>query len=374
MVRFDSDAAVQHAERLLDRAVDGPVAAPRRRSRKSAEPRRGAPNPLLDQAFPTWARLTTKPAFDPDTAFDAAFSAGASLALLDAALRGGANVSSAAKGLNPPFAGALRQRLALRAATACARLARLREDENALRDAEHLTPAGAGETHASPAGRIHRLWRSFASRPARIDAPSLRTAADLLELRQDLDLEALASALQSLVRSADNPLAAAARAASATMQALAGASHVDMEILALWVADLALAKRLGWIAPVPLLATTITHPSLRTTSGRRPRPDEGDWGQGCARASALAARDAYALASDLSRRSEKLLAVAPKLRAKEAGRVIDMLLDDDAVTPARASASAGLSDRAARRLFDRLVELGAVRELSGRPSFRLYGL
>ena len=82
-----------------------------------------------------------------------------------------------------------------------------------------------------------------------------------------------------------------------------------------------------------------------------------------AAACALAAGDAHALAADLERRSEKLLALAPKLRAKGAARVIELLLADDAVSPARAEKIAGLSDRAARRLFDRLVELGAVREL-----------
>jgi hypothetical protein len=301
---------------------------------------------------------------------------------------------------DPAFAGALRQRLALRAATACASLLRLREDENALRDAEHLAPqhlAPFGETaQTSPAGRIHRLWRLFAARPLRLDAPTLRRATDLLDLPDDACVDGLASAVHDIVTGAEHPLAAAARASAAVFAQLqwappagddvSSAGHRPYaEILALWVADLALAKRLGWEAPVPLLATTIAHPSLRSMSSggasnsraagrRRPRPDDADWFCSCASAYAIAAQEAFSLASDLARRSEKLFVVAPKLRAKGAGRVVDLLLADDAVSPARAARAGSLSDRAARRLFDRLVELGAVRELSGRPTFRLYGL
>ena len=52
--------------------------------------------------------------------------------------------------------------------------------------------------------------------------------------------------------------------------------------------------------------------------------------------------------------------------------VIEKLHDEDAVPP---SARIGaISDRGLRRLFDRLVALGAVRELTGRSTFRLYGL
>jgi Protein of unknown function (DUF1403) len=49
-------------------------------------------------------------------------------------------------------------------------------------------------------------------------------------------------------------------------------------------------------------------------------------------------------------------------------------LAEDCVSPAETARTASMTDRAARRLFDRLVLLGAVRELSGRPTFRLYGL
>ena len=78
------------------------------------------------------------------------------------------------------------------------------------------------------------------------------------------------------------------------------------------------------------------------------------------------------LAADLARRTERLTAVAPKLRAKGAKEATEMFLTQDAVAP---SALASLnSNRAARRFCDRLVELGAVRELTGRDTFRLYGV
>jgi hypothetical protein len=64
-------------------------------------------------------------------------------------------------GAEPVFAGVLRQRLALKAAAGCARFARLREDEGALRDAEQLAPPGAPP---APASRPHRLFRLFSMR------------------------------------------------------------------------------------------------------------------------------------------------------------------------------------------------------------------
>jgi hypothetical protein len=124
-----------------------------------------------------------------------------------------------------------------------------------------------------------------------------------------------------------------------------------------------------------LLAAAILHPSLRRgVGGRRPRPSDADWPAAVVFAYGLAVIDAHALAVDLARRALKLLSVAPVLRAKGARRVVDLLLYDDGVTPAAAAARAGMSDRAARRLFERLVTLGAARELSGRENFRIYGL
>jgi hypothetical protein len=149
----------------------------------------------------------------------------------------------------------------------------------------------------------------------------------------------------------------------------------DAELLALWLADAVLAARLGWgsagALAVPLLAGPILHASLKT-EGRRPRPGDADWPRLCCLAYARAAGAACDLGADLARRADRLNNVAPKLRAKGAGAVIAALLDDDALTAA--GGVGAMSERALRRLFDRLVSLGALRELSGRDSFRLYGL
>lgn len=99
---------------------------------------------------------------------------------------------------------------------------------------------------------------------------------------------------------------------------------------------------------------------------------ESDWAKSLLAAQARAAVRAIDLSAELERRADRLLAVAPKLRAKAADMVVERLLSDDAIVASEKIA--GMSDRGLRRLFDRLVELGAVRELSGRPTFRIYGL
>jgi hypothetical protein len=87
---------------------------------------------------------------------------------------------------------------------------------------------------------------------------------------------------------------------------------------------------------------------------------------------ARAALSALDLAQDLSRRAARLAEAAPQLRAKGKAGALAALIGDDAVSAA--APIPGLTDRARRRLFERLARLGAARELTGRAAFRLYGL
>ena len=90
------------------------------------------------------------------------------------------------------------------------------------------------------------------------------------------------------------------------------APAAEAESLALFVFDLAIAIRLRWARPLPLIGTQVLNPGV-AVARRRPAAKAGDpaWPHAAAGAIALAAASALDLAADLSRRSEALLAVAP---------------------------------------------------------------
>jgi hypothetical protein len=140
------------------------------------------------------------------------------------------------------------------------------------------------------------------------------------------------------------------------------------ELLAAWLADAVLAQRLKWPFALPLLAAP-----WFAGGGRRRGGDDVDGPEGAiVFAYAKGAAQAVDLSAELGRRAQRLLAAQPKLRAKGAGAALRALLDEDSLSAA--TKFSGLSERGSRRLFDRLVALGAVRELTGRATFRLYGL
>jgi hypothetical protein len=341
----DADPTADVAE-----GVPAPLRRSETRSRTSAkaqETQAFAPPP----AVPSWARASGRAEGDP------LFFAGAGLALLDAFLRH-----------DPPAAGALRARLAVQSAAASAKILRLNADERTLRD---LRFAVTGEP--PPAANLLKLWRDLAVRPPALDAGRVATAAAALDV-QAPNADALAGTLREQSRIGD-PVSAAAKAAAAVFSIFPDAPAAEAEILALWAFDLALAIRLRWSRPVPLIATRILDPSIRSGGGgRHAQPGDPGWSNTAAAAISLAAASALDLAADLSRRADTLLAAAPKLRSKPAAKIVDLLLREDCVAPAEAARHGPMTDRAARRLFDRLVALGAAREFSGRLTFRLYGL
>jgi hypothetical protein len=293
-----------------------------------------------------WARHDTPPA---DLA-EAAFSAGAALAALSSRVHAAA-----------PWSGVWRRRLALKAAAASARMARRGEDELLLRDSLVLCPAGGDP---GPGGRLLLAWRELDRSDPLADESVLHLAKNF-GLSVDGALRAAIAGAQEMVARRGAPFVAAD-----TVKAVL-AHRPDAVLLGLWLADAVLARRLGWLLPVPLLAAALLHPSLRT-AGRRPHPGDPGWTQTCCAAYALAAAQACDLHAELGRRAEILLAAAPQLRAKGAAVVIAAVLDDDAVLSSGRDGS--MTARGRRRLFDRLVALGAVRELTGRGTFRLYGL
>lgn len=285
---------------------------------------------------------------------EAAFLAGAALNALDALVR-----------MQPDWAGVWRQRLALKCAVSAVRLAGRSEDEATLRDVWVLR--GSGDD-LGPAGRIFSGYKRLAARLTTIDAKVLGELADLFAIRWGDELTTIPAMIDDL-----NHAGRMAPFAAAAIVTELCTIRPDAEVLAWWLADWMLAQRLRWDRPVPLLMAQRTSTAFRLDTGRgRMRPGELGFERAVCLALAQASTEACRLAAEVARRADRLAAVAPKLRAKGAGEAIRLLLDEDAVSGALRTAK--LSRWASRRLFERLIEFDAVRELSGRSTFRIYGL
>ena len=141
------------------------------------------------------------------------------------------------------------------------------------------------------------------------------------------------------------------------------------ELLAAWLADAVLAQRLKWPFALPLLAAALFAGAGPRAAGEGADGAEGAVVFACAKGAARACD----YSAELGRRARKLMAAQPKLRAKGAPAALQPLLDEDSLS-ASSKIGGQISARGARRLFDRLVALGAVRELTGRATFQLYGL
>jgi hypothetical protein len=296
------------------------------------------PSPLeithrLPRNMPAWITSART-----ETIEDAAFFAGAAVSALQTVLA------------QPDVPHALlRDRLALAAAEASVIRAGRPERSANLRDEVHLLRPG---DQTGPAGAVFALWREAVAKPIAVG-----TLHTVLPEMATTDIAMWLDAGQGA------PVARACAVLDAVM-----AAHPRAEDAALILAEAVLAQAMGGNMITPLLATQFTSRDLRKSG-----TDLRGAGYTAVRKAAV---ETLAEAQDLRNRAAKLMAIAPKLRAKGAAAAVDLFLTRDALSPSLAltGPEVGMSDRAARRLCDRLVGLGVIRELSGRDTFRLYGL
>lgn len=295
--------------------------------------------------LPRW--VTSVRDQDTDTV---AFTSGAALAMLDVVLHD-------PKGTLP--GALLRDRMALNAAVACLKLENRRESMSDIRDATCLARTGDA---LGPAGDMFMAWRKL----ARIKL----TASGWKERVMKSLPVPVAKAMPELGSFVGSPVGQAAQILEVVLR-----QFPRQEAAALMLADVTLARAIGWDRVTPLLAAYLSRKDIRAIADGEDDPTL------CVHRAMIAACDgAIRSVADLARRVAKLHAIAPKLRAKGSDEALALFLSYDAVSasgmlsPTIKGTSFAMTGRAARRLCDRLVELGVVRELTGRPTFRLYGV
>jgi hypothetical protein len=298
--------------------------------------------------LPGW--VTCRRAETPETV---AFRSGAALTVLDQVIG------------DPSYGVPLRllaNRLALAAATATSKLEGRLAREADIRDAYHLTQPGAAR---GPDGDLLAFWREG----VRLRAGGTGAIADLVGADFSGDVGGWLDAAQEHAGTC-GPLAGCVAVLRAVLEA-----DDRAERTACLLSDIVLARAMNWKAVLPVSAQHMTKTVLR---------DLGAGGRGVELAAQVqilkSVEETIHLSSQLSRRAAALRAVAPKLRTRGSEAAVDLFLTEDAVAPASMlsphirGTSIPMTDRAARRFCDRLVELGVARELTGRPTFRLYGI
>ncbi|WP_306006600.1 DUF1403 family protein [Aquicoccus porphyridii] len=256
----------------------------------------------------------------------------------------------------------LANRLALSSATATSKLEGRLAREADIRDAYHLTPPGEAR---GPDGDLLAFWRDA----VRVLAGEIGAIADLVgaDFAGEVGVWLDASLERTRMH---GPLAGCVAVLRAVLDADDRAERV-----ACLLSDVVLARALNWKQVLPVTAQRLTKAVLRGLTAE---------GQGADLAVELrileSVEESIRLARDVARCAAALRTVAPKLRAKGSEAAVDVFLSEDAVAPASMlsprirGTNIPMTDRAARRFCDRLVELGAARELTGRQTFRLYGI
>ncbi|MCI1002651.1 DUF1403 family protein [Ochrobactrum sp. C6C9] len=306
--------------------------------------------PSWSAQLPGWAQAGRRSGSDAE----AAFAAGITLKMLDDLVRA-----------DPVWIGCWRERQALKCAAVAMRMLGRSEDESALRDALLLTAPG---DDPGPAGKLFVTTKRFATRQLNVSGKAVRALCEGIGIGWDDRLTIIPDLIDDVLQlQRPAPFAAAALITAIVREC------PDAELLAWLLADAVLAKLLQWPKPVPLLLSERYGGAFRTPEGRgRVMPSDPQFASALCWALVDSAVAALRDAKTIARRADTLLAVAPKIRTKGVEPLIQRLLNEDAML---ASASGtGLSRWASTRLFERLEGFGAVRELSGRTSFRLYGL
>ena len=256
----------------------------------------------------------------------------------------------------------LANRLALRAATATSKLEGRLAREADIRDAYHLTPPGEAR---GPDGDLLAYWRAA----GRLRPGGVGNIADLVGPDFAGDVGVWLDVGMERSRTY-GPL-------SGCVAVLRAVLDVDdrAERTACLLSDIVLALALNRKIVLPVSAQSLTKTALRDLTAN------GQGAEMAAQARILDSIEAVIpLMRDLARRAEALRTVAPKLRAKGSDAAVELFLTEDAVLPAWMlsprirGTTIPMTDRAARRFCGRLVELGVARELTGRPTFRLYGI